>query len=161
MGCSSSSHRNVASPIEQVIILSHCLAATLLRCGYVPLLQLNPCLSICFQAENKAIAQDDKSSIAGAPDHVRLVVNATSQSQVSSNSILGTEATPGMSCKFQKEQHLCCLEGSQFCSTSEDNSILSMPINSLYSAQLLLQQHSQIHNRIQVFTADLSGQSKQ
>ena len=102
MGCSSSSHRNVASPIEQVIILSHSLATTLLRCGYVPLLQLNPCLSICFQAENKAIAQDDKSSIARAPDHVRLVVNATSQSQVSSNPILGTEAIPGMNCKFQK-----------------------------------------------------------
>ncbi|KAL3152207.1 hypothetical protein ABBQ32_001294 [Trebouxia sp. C0010 RCD-2024] len=65
MGCSSSTHRHVANPIEQV--------------------------------ETKAVAQDAKSSteIPGVPPPVRLVVNATSPSQVSSTPILGNEAASG------------------------------------------------------------------
>lgn len=60
---------------------------------------------ICFsylrlnvQVETKAVAQDAKSSteIPGVPPPVRLVVNATSPSQVSSTPILGNEAASGM-----------------------------------------------------------------
>ena len=48
--------------------------------------------------ETKAVAQDEKSSteISGAPLPVRLVVTATSPSQVSSTPILGNEAASGM-----------------------------------------------------------------
>lgn len=83
---------------------------TALLCGIIKLayarnslcplhLQLDLLLVTCFQAlfPGKATAQEGKpgTDIPGVPPAARLVVNATSQSQVSSNPILGNEAAPG------------------------------------------------------------------
>ena len=66
-------------------------------CSYKP----DPAVVTCFQAQTKATAKDEKSwtEVPGVDPPVRLVVNATSQSQVSSNPILDSEAAPGRVCK--------------------------------------------------------------
>ena len=63
-------------------------------------------LFVC-QAQDKTVAQADKSwtDIPGVPPPVRLVVNATSESQISSNPIISAEGAPGLAAWHST--HLC------------------------------------------------------